>query len=194
MAGGVRAIESELLAFILRASVSLYIQLIMDATLNTYHGIQKIVSGGQTGVDRAALDVAIDLEIPHGGWCPKGRLAEDGTIDEKYALTEMESRDYAKRTKQNVVDSDGTLILYRERLQGGTLLTHRLAKEHDKPLHRVRLDLAINYAKIIDWIVTNRIVTLNVAGPRASASPGIEQLAAQALKNLFLSTPQLPCE
>lgn len=177
-----------------RASVSLYFQLIMDAALNTFHGIQKIVSGGQTGVDRAALDVAIDLQIQHGGWCPKGRLAEDGTIDEKYALTEMESRDYAKRTKQNVVDSDGTLILYRERLQGGTLLTHRLAKEHDVPLHRVRLDLAINYGKIIDWIVTNQIVTLNVAGPRASASPGIEQLAAQALKNLLLSTPQLPCE
>ncbi len=92
----------------------------------------RIVSGGQTGVDRAALDVAIALGIEHGGWCPRGRLAEDGTIPARYLLRETSSSEYAVRTEQNVIDSDGTLVIYYQRLQRGSLLTYRLAKEHGK--------------------------------------------------------------
>lgn len=151
-----------------------------------FHGLERIVSGGQTGVDRAALDVAIDLGIPHGGWCPKGRLAEDGTIPSRYSLQEMESADYTVRTEQNVLDSDGTLILYQRRLQGGTLLTHRLAKRHQKPLLRYRLDLAPRIDTVIRWLVENDIKTLNVAGPRGSSSPEIEEMTRRALRAILL--------
>lgn len=88
-----------------------------------WRGVRRIVSGGQTGVDRAALDVAMQLSIEHGGWCPRGRLAEDGTIPSRYDLRETRSAKYHVRTERNVVDSDATLILYRKSLTGGTLLT-----------------------------------------------------------------------
>ena len=96
-------------------------------------GPMKIVSGGQTGVDRGALDAAIELAIPHGGWCPRGRLAEDGPIPEQYGLIETDSPDYPSRTQRNVVESDATLILFRGRIAGGTELTFRLAEEHQRP-------------------------------------------------------------
>ena len=96
--------------------------------------IEKVVSGGQTGVDRAALDVAIYLDIPHGGWCPRGRRAEDGRIPETYQLRETSSRDYASRTEQNILDSDATLILYAKKLSGGSGLTLRLAQQHRRPV------------------------------------------------------------
>ena len=89
--------------------------------------IKKVISGGQSGVDRAALDVAIELGIPHGGWCPAGRRSEDGTIAPIYQLQETNSRNYAKRTEKNVLDSCGTLILYRHAISGGTALTQRLS-------------------------------------------------------------------
>ncbi len=164
------------------------------ALSRTHHGVRKVVSGGQTGVDRAALDVALQLGIEHGGWCPKGRLAEDGRIAERYALREMPSVDYAARTEQNVIDSDGTLILYCDRLQGGTLLTHRLAKSYNKPLHRVRLDLTIQYAAVIRWLQENQIQVLNVAGPRASTQPDIQRRAVEMLTRLFASTQRLPLD
>ena len=153
-----------------------------------FHGIEKIVSGGQTGVDRGALDAAIELGIPHGGWCPKGRLSEDGSIPQKYQLAEMDSSDYSVRTEQNVIDSDGTLILYRQKLQGGTLLTHRLAKRHDKPLLRMRLDLAIKYDDAVRWIIEHEIQTLNVAGPRGSSHPELESEASEVLRKLLTHT------
>ena len=90
--------------------------------------IRKIVSGGQTGVDRAGLDVALFLQVQHGGWCPLGRLAEDGQIPAKYELKETESSEYGFRTEQNVIDSCGTLILYCEKMSGGTFLTYRMAE------------------------------------------------------------------
>jgi len=102
--------------------------------------IKKIVSGAQTGVDRAGLDAAMKLGVATGGWCPAGRLAEDGTIPEKYALTETESADYKVRTEWNVRDSDATLILNLGPLEGGTALTTELAKQHKKPCLIVRLD------------------------------------------------------
>ena len=99
-----------------------------------------IVSGGQTGVDRAALDVAIAIGIGHGGWCPAGRLSEDGTIPSRYDLQETDSPEYPVRTEKNVIDSDATLLLYEGRLKGGTLLTRRICVRHGKPDLVVRID------------------------------------------------------
>ena len=145
----------------------------------------KIVSGGQTGVDRAALDVGIALGIPHGGWCPRGRLAEDGAIPRRYRLVETESPDYAQRTEQNVLDSDATLILCRGQPTGGTDLTWRLARRHGKP------HLVVDLAQPMDWPVAHRWVarygtaTLNVAGPRESQCPGIHAQASEFLRRLL---------
>ena len=156
------------------------------------HGVQRIVSGGQTGVDRAALNVAIELGIEHGGWCPRGRRAEDGVIAAKYQLQETDSVDYAIRTEKNVKDSDGTLILYRERLMRGTLLTHQIAKRMSKPLLRVRLDRPVSIDRIVRWLTENSVNVLNVAGPRASSQDGIEQQAYDLLKKVFSASPALP--
>ncbi len=156
-----------------------------------FHGVERIVSGGQTGVDQAALDVAIELGISHGGWCPLGRLCETGKIADKYKLQEMNSADYAARTLQNVKDSDGTLILYLHKLSGGTALTGRFAREHGKPLHRVRMDLDVNYSQIVDWILMNSIRVLNIAGPRASSQPEIHSITGRVLKKLFTQSTTL---
>lgn len=147
--------------------------------------LEKIVSGGQTGVDRAALDFAIANEIPHGGYCPKGRLAEDGPISETYQLTELDSTDYRVRTEKNVVTTDGTLIFYRKRLYGGTGLTNTFAKNHDKPVFRFNFDGKKNASEIVEWILVNKIKVLNVAGPRESSSPGIDDQVHDALKSVL---------
>ena len=152
--------------------------------------VERIVSGGQTGVDRSALDTAIALNIPHGGWCPRGRLAEDGCIPARYHMRETEAPEYAVRTERNVVDSCGTLLLYKGRLQRGTLLTYRLAKKHCRPVLRVRLDAAVNVPQIQHWLVENKIKTLNVAGPRASSAPGIETETRELLTRVL--TEALP--
>ena len=101
--------------------------------------LDKIVSGGQTGADRAALDFAIKHKIPHGGWVPKGRLAEDGPIPSKYKLTEMPTDNYKERTEQNVIDSDGTLIISHGKLTGGSAYTGKMAKKHSRPYFHVDL-------------------------------------------------------
>lgn len=148
----------------------------------------KIVSGGQTGVDRAALNVAMALGIPHGGWCPRGRRAEDGRISDSYLLQESESRDYSVRTEQNVIDSDATLILFRGKVTGGTRLTQHLASKHVKPQMRIdlqqadspeQLELAAN--SIADWLAEQQTTVLNIAGPRESSNPGIHQQAMDFL-------------
>jgi hypothetical protein len=136
--------------------------------------IRKIVSGGQTGVDRAALDAAMELGCDVGGWCPAGRIAEDGRIPRRYPLRETISRGYAERTMRNVRDSQGTLILVDGAITGGTALTMRTARIFSRPLCIVRrsgTDESIR--KAIDWIRLHRIRVLNIAGPRASGSPGI---------------------
>lgn len=145
----------------------------------------KIVSGGQTGVDRAALDAAIALGIPHGGWCPKGRLAEDGIIPAQYELVETDSPDYAQRTEQNVLDSDATLILCRGEPTGGTELTRRLAQRHRKPLLVVDLRKPLDRTTVRRWLTTHARSTLNVAGPRESQSPGIHAEATSLLQSLL---------
>jgi hypothetical protein len=145
----------------------------------------KIVSGGQTGVDRAALDAAQRLRIPRGGWCPRSRLAEDGRIPDDYPLEETPSSDHSQRTERNVLDSDGTLILYRGVIRGGTLLTQRLAARHKKPCLAVDLDEPVPQRNVSDWLRSNRIEVLNVAGPRESQSPGIGATAERYLLQLF---------
>ena len=152
-------------------------------------GVRRIVSGGQTGVDRGALDAAIQLQIEHGGWCPRGRLAEDGRIDDRYRLQETDQVEYSFRTERNVLDSDGTLLLFKQRLQRGTLLTFRLAQKHQRPALRVRLDLPIDLVAVQHWILENAIEVLNVAGPRASSSPGIDEETRQLLCQLFTVPP-----
>jgi hypothetical protein len=145
----------------------------------------KIVSGGQTGVDRGALDAAMALGIPHGGWCPRGRAAEDGTIPPRYRLTETGSPEYHVRTEQNVLDSDATLILCQGDLKGGTALTRQLAERHDRPCLVVDLDDPPNLDDVRQWIADSRADTLNVAGPRESQSPGISARAADLIRELF---------
>jgi hypothetical protein len=145
----------------------------------------KIISGGQTGVDRGALDAAIELGIGHGGWCPLGRLAEDGRIPDRYQLHETDSPEYAVRTERNVVESDATLILFRGRIAGGTELTLRLAKRHGRPHMAVDLDAAPEPAAVRRWLDHERVEILNVAGPRESQNPGIGALAREFLARLL---------
>ena len=132
--------------------------------------IIKIISGGQTGVDRAALDVAIELGFEYGGFCPKGRLAEDGVILNKYNLTELSSSQYLMRTFENVQASDGTLIIHQGRVSGGTLKTKDYCQMINKPFVEVNLleDLKKIPLNFDTWIKENHIIALNVAGPRES--------------------------
>jgi hypothetical protein len=145
----------------------------------------KIVSGAQTGVDRAALDAAIELGLAHGGWCPQGRLAEDGRIPSCYQVTETGSTEYRVRTEQNVLDSDATLVLCRGEPTGGTDLTLRLAQRHEKPCLVVDLNQAPEPETIRRWIAKHKLKALNVAGPRESQSPGIGARAGEFLRVLF---------
>jgi hypothetical protein len=143
--------------------------------------VEKIISGGQTGVDRGALEAAIELGIPHGGWCPLGRLAEDGAIDPRYQLRETDSPEYHVRTRQNVIDSDATLILHRGPIAGGTDLTRRLALEHGRPILLVDLAEPVDYDSFRSWLQTHSIRTLNIAGPRQSTCPGITEKTRDVL-------------
>ena len=148
--------------------------------------VQRIVSGGQTGADRAALDFALERGIPIGGWVPKGRLAEDGRIAERYAgLVETESPDPSVRTGRNVRDSDATLILSYGPLEGGSLLTHREATRIGKPalhldLEQLALEAAVD--RLRAWLAEVRPAILNVAGPRASRDPRIAAATGAVLR------------
>jgi hypothetical protein len=154
--------------------------------------VQRIVSGGQTGVDRGALDAAIELGIEHGGWCPRGRIAEDGRISTKYRLRETETSDYPARTELNVLNSDGTLILFRHRLVGGTDLTRRLAAKCGKPCLLVNLGKKADPSPVRQWIMENEIRVLNIAGPRESSCPGIRQAAFDFVCTLLTDQIQPP--
>ena len=134
--------------------------------------VKKIISGGQTGVDRAALDAAIKLEIPHGGWIPQGRMTENGPLPPEYQLEETESTSYADRTEKNVLDADGTLIISRGPLTGGSEYTRDVAIRHNRLWLHIDLKQIPAFQAAItinDWIAKKRIEILNVAGPRASS-------------------------
>ena len=148
-------------------------------------GIRQIISGGQTGVDRGALDAAIALGIPHGGCCPRGRRAEDGRVPAQYRLAECDSERYAVRTELNLLSADATLILSRGPLRGGTRLTARLARRHGKPCQVVDLEAPPPAESILEWLAANRVSTLNVAGPRESQCPGVQDAARTYLLALF---------
>ena len=146
--------------------------------------VEKIISGGQTGADRAALDCAIAHGISHGGWCPQGRLAEDGVIHPRYQLTETPSVDPAQRTEWNVRDSDGTVIFsINRRLAGGSRLTARFARQYNKPwLHLSRQgDRSHAVRKLTNFLTENRVKVLNVAGPRHSGEPQVSEFTQEIL-------------
>jgi hypothetical protein len=150
--------------------------------------IKKIVSGGQTGADRAALDVAIEHNIPHGGWIPKGRLAEDNPLPDHYHLKEMPTNSYPARTERNVIDFDGTLIVSHGKLTGGSDLTRKFAIKHGRSWLHIDLnqtnhtDAAV---KIKEWIIQEEIEVLNVAGPRASKDPHIYNKVMEILELVY---------
>ncbi|MDQ7041771.1 MAG: putative molybdenum carrier protein [Rhodothermus sp.] len=152
--------------------------------------LERVVSGGQTGVDRAALDAARASGVPIGGWCPRGRWAEDGPIPDSYPLQETPSPDPIVRTQWNVRDSDGTLILHLSSpLRGGTAQTEQVARQLGKPCLVLNLERPV--AELVEqircWLAAEKIRVLNVAGPRESQEPGIYHRAYAVLAVLFRS-------
>jgi hypothetical protein len=153
----------------------------------------KIVSGGQTGVDRAALDVALKNGIDCGGWCPSGRLDEFGRIPDRYPLTELELGGFTERTFQNVKDSDGTLIIYSRKLRGGTEQTVRFCVEQERPHELIdasKISTEEAARSIANLVRKHKIGVLNVAGPRQSEWPEGYDYAYCAL-DIFLRNAAL---
>ena len=147
--------------------------------------LEKVVSGGQTGVDRAALDAAMSLGIPCGGWCPKGRTAEDGFIPARYPLREAVSSIPRQRTEWNVRDADGTLILTHGQPSGGTAFTIEMAARWKRPCLILDLDLSPAPDEVSAWVGRYEIRILNVAGPRESHCPRIYEDARRFLEAAF---------
>jgi hypothetical protein len=135
--------------------------------------VLKVVSGGQSGVDRAALDAGRAVALPLGGWCPRGRKAEDGPIHPSYPLDETPDEDYAQRTEWNVRDADGTLVLTRGRASGGTAFTIAVARRLGRPFLVLDLEKDPAPDEVRRWVEAAGIAVLNVAGPRESQRPGI---------------------
>jgi len=155
--------------------------------MTSHSGIEKLISGGQTGVDRAALDVARELGITSGGWCPQGRRAEDGPLADCYPLQETPAGEYAQRTEWNVRDADGTLVLTRGRPSEGTAFTIEMARRHGKAC--LVLDVSAGQpspATAQAWAHEHGIRILNVAGPRESKCPGIYEEAKALLRQLLI--------
>lgn len=149
--------------------------------------LQKIVSGGQTGADQSALDFAISKNISHGGWCPRGRIAENGLIPERFLLKETPDEKYSLRTEWNVRDSDATVILtISARLTGGSGLTMKLCKRWKRPcVHLSRERTADPGKTLADFIEENMVQTLNVAGPRDSTEPGVGRYVTSVLEDAW---------
>lgn len=150
-------------------------------------GIRKIVSGGQTGVDRAALDWALENGLEIGGWCPAGRIAEDGCIDDRYSLRETPSASYSQRTEWNVRDSDGTVIFsIAHNLAGGSKLTAEFARRWNRPwMHISRNGPLQSAEELLGFIDNERIEILNVAGPRESTEKEAGIFAKEILASLL---------
>jgi len=150
----------------------------------------RIISGGQTGADHAALDFAIERGIPHGGWCPAGRKAEDGSIDPRYNLQETPSSRYVQRTEWNVRDTDGTAVFsIAPVLTGGSKKTVELAHKHRKPVIHIARDggPASPAQALLRFIQDNKIKVLNVAGPRASKEPEVGAFVKEVLEELWMA-------
>jgi hypothetical protein len=150
--------------------------------------VEKIISGGQTGADRAALEWSVRNHFAHGGWCPKGRRAEDGRLPAKYHLTETTSDEYAVRTEWNVRDSDGTVIFsLGESLLGGSLTTLEAALRLGRPFLHLRAADGPRAAQLLsNWVEENNIRVLNVAGPRASEEAEIGSFVQRTLSAALL--------
>lgn len=145
----------------------------------------SIVTGGQTGVDRAAMDAALELCLPLGGWCPAGRWAEDGPIDPRYPLQETLSPDPEERTWLNVRDSDGTLLVGAGVRSPGTALTQSCARRLERPVYHWDVADAPDLEGFRHWLLACRVRTLNVAGPRESEAPGVYRAARALLAELL---------
>jgi hypothetical protein len=156
--------------------------------------LRKIVSGGQTGVDRAALDAALAANLPCGGWVPGDRMAEDGIIPERYPLIPLPNCGYRQRTRLNVSDSDGTAILYNETLKGGTRLTRNLCALLNRPYILISAreipDPNVAAAAVLKFIEGSGIQVLNVSGPRASGWAGGHAFALQVMGQVIATVQE----
>jgi hypothetical protein len=138
--------------------------------------IKKIISGGQTGADQAALDSAIQLDMPHGGWVPKGRITQEGSLPDKYKLQEIPDDSYPSHTEQNVIDSDGTVIITHGKLYDGSDYAREMSVKHGRPWIKIDLDITAPLdaaLKISNWIIENSIAILNITGSSADKDPKI---------------------
>jgi hypothetical protein len=153
--------------------------------------LKKIVSGGETGVDRGALDAALAANIPCGGWVTWNRMAEDGVIADRYPLVPLPKGEYRQRTRLNVSDSDGTAILYDESLTGGTRLARNLCALLKRPYLLINAretpDAVVAAQRIVKFIEENAIEVLNVAGPRASGWPAGDRFAFDVIGGVIAS-------
>ena len=148
--------------------------------------IAKLISGGQTGADIAALDVALRHAFPHGGWCPKGRKSEDGPIPLRYLLTETPNSSYLQRTEWNVRDTDGTVVFtLASTVTGGSLRTIGFAKKHEKPWIHISRTNYRPAEELQRFVEDNGIKILNVAGSRKSKEPGLHRWVLQVLEDAF---------
>ena len=152
-----------------------------------HNTLTRLISGGQTGVDRAALDFARLMGLDHGGWCPKGRLAADGPLPAVYRLQETASSGYRQRTKANVRDSDATLILNQGELTGGSRLTQEFIRKLGKPGFIWQLDAPYppQHTTLLSWLSQHPIRVLNIAGPSEARCPGIYQASLALLTRLW---------
>jgi Circularly permutated YpsA SLOG family len=157
------------------------------------NGQIKIISGGQSGVDRAALDAAMDTGVAVGGWCPADRMAEDGVIPGRYPLKPMPGGGYDERTRRNVADSDGTVIFTFGPPTGGTETTRRAAVELGKPLLIIDTETTephVAVQRMRDFLRRGgEIRTLNIAGPRASEQPAIGAFVYRCVAAALRSSP-----
>ena len=150
--------------------------------------LRKVISGGQTGADRAALDWAIERQVPHNGWCPKGRKALDGPLAPKYQLKETPSEGYLQRNKWNVRDSDGTVVFtLAAEVTGGSKKTIEFATKLKQPWLHIHPGMRAPEELLVSFIQNHGIQTLNIAGSRESKEPGIYEWVMGILRATFLA-------
>ena len=154
--------------------------------------IEKIISGGQTGVDRASLDAALAAGIEIGGWCPAGRYAEDGPIAEKYPLQSSDDLDHTVRTENNVRDSDGTLAIYRQHLRGGTAYAVEMARQLGKAVLAIDMNSPPPVSTVVDWVSRHQLHVIHIGGQRESTSPGIYVQARAFIADVLSACQQEP--